>query len=105
MRLYTLAQATLLTGLLMGCQRPVLDVEISAIVPDCNRAVAQIALLDQEKADTNERIASGIKTIVPVSAVVHLFRGELNREARIASGEYNQLLDSKIGEIKSACAV
>jgi hypothetical protein len=83
----------------------VLDEEIQAMVPDCNHAVAQIALLNQEKAQANERIASGIKTIVPVSAIAHLLRGELKREAKIATGEYNQLLESKIGEIKSDCAV
>ena len=75
------------------------------MIPDCDRAEEQIALLDQEKAGMNERIASGVKTLVPVSAVVHLFRGELRREAKIATGEYNQLLIDKIGEIKSHCAV
>ncbi len=105
MRFHSLAIVVCLMILLVGCQQAVLDEEIHAMVPDCGRADAQIALLDQEKAQVNDRVASGIKTIVPVSAIVHLFRGELRREAKIATGEYNQLIESKISEIKSDCAV
>ena len=58
-------------------------------------------MLGRERAATNERIAASIKTVIPVSAIVHLLRGELKREASLATGDYNRLLDGKIDQLKS----
>ena len=105
MRFQTFASPIFLSAWLLGCQQPVLDSELQAMVADCDHISEQIASLRREEAGTNERIASGIKTIIPISAVVHLFRGELKREARIATGDYNKMLADKIAELKSDCAV
>ena len=105
MRFQTLTPLMFFSALLIGCQQPVLDSEIQAMSADCDHIADQVASLQREEATTNERIASGIKAIIPTSAVVHLFRGELKREAKIATGEYNRMLAAKISELKRDCAV
>ena len=89
----------------VGCQQPVLDSDIQSLKQDCANAETQIAMLGRKRAATNECILAGIKTVIPVSAIVHLFRGELKREVSIATGDYNRLLDGKIDQMKSECGI
>lgn len=89
---------------LVACQQPVLD-PVLAEPPACAQAADHIAALEREKATTQERAAAGLKTVVPASLAVHLFRGELKRTAAIATGEYNALLAAKIAEIKRRCGL
>jgi hypothetical protein len=51
------------------------------------------------------RVAAGVESIVPVSLVVNLASGTEGDKAKVASGEYNKMLDKKIAEIKSTCGM
>ncbi len=91
-------------GSLVACQQPVLDPALAEL-PACAQAAEHIATLERETATTQERAAAGLKTVVPTSLAVHLFRGELKRTAAIATGEYNALLAAKIADIRRRCGL
>tara|TARA_B100000686_G_scaffold216637_1_gene223612 strand:+ start:439 stop:747 length:309 start_codon:yes stop_codon:yes gene_type:complete len=101
MKLFTTLAILVFSGVGVGYQQPVFDSDIQFRKPNCANAGPQITTFGRERADTNECIVSGIKTVVPVSAIVHLFRVKLKREASIVTGDYNRLLDGKIEQIKS----
>jgi len=44
--------------------------------------------------------AAGVKVILPISLVAHVASGTEGDEAKVASGEYNKMIDKKIAEIK-----
>ena len=43
--------------------------------------------------------------IIPVSLVVGVASGTEGGKAKVATGEYNKMLDAKIAEIKSQCVM
>ncbi|MCH9670376.1 MAG: hypothetical protein K0U93_02905 [Gammaproteobacteria bacterium] len=71
---------------------------------NCERADADIAMLNKEKVGTLEQIANGAGTILPTSAVFNLLTGEFEGRYAIASGEYNEMLDAKIKQIAAQCS-
>ena len=72
---------------------------------DCNTAEQDIALLEQERASTAEQIGAGIRTIMPIGAAAALLRGDMEDRASVTTGEYNQMIDFKIEDIRRACGL
>jgi hypothetical protein len=72
---------------------------------DCSKALADIKLLNSEKARTSQEIEDGASSIIPIGAVAHLFGGSESESFEIGTGEYNRKLDAKIAEIKKQCKV
>ncbi len=82
------------------------DAKVALAAPiDCNTAEQDIALLESEKASTAEQVGTGIGTITPVGAVAALLQGDMQDRASITTGEYNQMIDFKIADIRRACGV
>lgn len=70
---------------------------------DCSMADSYIAELEQEKASMFEKIANGVATVLPTSAIFNLLAGEFGSRRNIASGKFDQQLVMKIDEIESTC--
>ena len=72
---------------------------------DCRTAEQDIALLESERATTAEQVGAGIRTVSPVGAVAGLLRGDMQDRASVTTGEYNQMIDFKIADIRGACGL
>lgn len=72
---------------------------------DCRTAEQDIALLESERASTAEQVGAGIRTVTPIGAVGALLRGDMQDRASVTTGEYNQMIDFKIADIRRACGL
>lgn len=108
MRKTTLAVCIILTFafLFAGCAKQYKAKEASLEQPvNCATAEADIELLQQEKTRVGERIQAGVMSIVPIPLVGGLIAGTTKTKGKIATGQYDKQLDSKIAEIKSTCNI
>ncbi len=70
---------------------------------DCNHAASQIQVLESEKASVGKQILSGVRSIMPISAVVGILLGDYRDRVEVSTGQYNNDLEAKIGVIKAEC--
>ncbi len=93
-------------GLVAGCRTISDEAKADLAEPvNCETAENDIATLEAEKASVGKQVASGVRMIVPVAAVVGILGGDYGNRARVVSGNYNEDLDSKIVEIKQKCGL
>ncbi len=72
---------------------------------NCATAEADIRVLKSEKVHAAEQIAAGVSAIVPVGLVAGVATGTEGTKAKVATGDYNKMLDEKIAEIKRECGL
>lgn len=72
---------------------------------NCATAEGDIRALEHEKAHVAQQIAEGVTAIVPFSLVVGIVAGTEGTKLRVATGEYNKMIDERIAEIKSQCGL
>jgi hypothetical protein len=72
---------------------------------NCATAPADLRALESEKTHVGEQIAAGVTAIVPVSLVVNIVKGTEKDHFTVATGDYNDMLDKKIAEIKVTCGL
>jgi len=72
---------------------------------NCSTAEADIRVLESEKAHTADKVKMGVSSVVPISLVVGVVKGEAGTKYRVTTGEYNEMLDAKIALIKSLCVM
>jgi hypothetical protein len=61
--------------------------------------------LNAEKSHAANQLAAGVKAIDPIGLVMNVASGAEGDQAKVASGEYNKMIDKKITEIKSQCGM
>jgi hypothetical protein len=72
---------------------------------NCDTAKEDIAKLEAEKKSSLEQMEKGVTSIMPSTAVLHLMTGKQEESKEIASGEYNERIDTHIELIKSTCGI
>ena len=72
---------------------------------NCATAEADIRVLKSEKTHASQQFAAGVTAIVPVSLVVGVAKGTEGSKIKVATGDYNKMLDDKIAEIKTQCGM
>ena len=72
---------------------------------NCATADGDIRVLQGEKAHVAEQIALGVTAIYPAGLVIGLLTGTEGTKFRVATGEYNKMIDAKIAEIKTNCGL
>ena len=70
---------------------------------NCATAEGDIRVLKSEKAHVGKQIAAGVKAIVPVSLVFHLIKHTEDDQIKVATGEYDKMIDQRIAEIEADC--
>jgi len=70
---------------------------------NCAHAEGNIRALQNEKTHTANQIAAGVQAIVPASLVIGLVTGTEGTNARVATGQYNKMIDERIAKIRSKC--
>lgn len=95
-----------LVGLLSSCASSYKKGEQDMKKPvNCATAEGDIRVLESEKVHAAQQLAAGVSAIVPVGLVVGVATGTEGTKAKVASGEYNKMLDQKIAEIKQQCGI
>ena len=72
---------------------------------NCATAEGDIRVLMSEKAHTSQQIAAGVSSIVPIGMLAHVAKGDEGQSLSVASGDYNDMIDKKIAEIKKECGL
>ena len=99
--------ASLLTGL-AGCAMQQQQVEQGLQNPariDCRTAEGDLRVLQSEKANVAQRIVEGATAIYPAGAVMGILTGTEGTKISVATGEYDQMIDARIAQIKSKCGL
>ena len=72
---------------------------------NCSYARGDIRVLQSEKAHVASQLLAGVTAIQPASAVLSVATGTEQDKLEVASGEYNRMIDDKIGTIRKICGV
>lgn len=62
----------------------------------------QIAALEKEKAENDQRLLAGIQSVAPALAALNLVAGTYGRNVAIATGEWAAAIDRKLAELRYA---
>jgi hypothetical protein len=98
------ARLIVLAGCLLmaGCAAPMTLREIQAVKPNCARIDRQIAALQKEKAENDQRLLAGIQSVAPALAALNLVAGTYGRNVAIATGDWAAAIDRKLVELRRA---
>jgi hypothetical protein len=88
--------------ILAGCAAPMKMRDINAIKPNCAKIKKQIAALEKEKAENDQRLLAGIQSVAPALAVINIVAGTYGRNVAIATGEWAASIDRKLAELRQA---
>ena len=69
----------------------------------CATAEGDIRVLQGEKTNAVQQAAAGATAIAPAGIVMGLVTGTENTKLQVATGEYNQMIDRKISDIRRTC--
>ncbi len=72
---------------------------------NCATAEGDIRILQHEKTHVTQQISAGIQAIVPIGLVMGVATGTEGTNVRVATGEYNKMIDAKVAEIKRECGI
>jgi hypothetical protein len=87
---------------LAGCATPMSMREIDGVKPNCARIDRQIAALEKEKAENDQRLLAGIQSVAPALAALNLVAGTYGRNVAIATGDWAAAIDRKLAELRRA---
>lgn len=99
------ARNVLLLGVsfvLGSCAAPMTMRDINAVKPNCARIDKQIATLEKEKAENDQRLLAGIQSVAPALAAINIVAGTYGRNVAIATGEWAAAIDRKLVELRRA---
>lgn len=91
-----------------GCAMQQQQVEQSLQNPgpiNCRTAQGDLRVLQSEKANVAQRIAEGVTAIYPAGAVLGLIGGVEGTKLEVATGDYNDMIDQRIAQIKRTCGL
>ena len=83
-----------------ACATPMAMRDIQAVKPSCARIDKQIAKLEREKAQNDQRLLAGIQSVAPALAVLNLIGGTYGTNVSIATGEWARAIDRKLVELR-----
>ncbi len=85
-----------------ACATPMAMRDIQAIKPNCARIDRQIAMLEHEKAENDQRLIAGVQSVHPALAAISLIRGTYSQNVSIATGEWAASIDGKLAALRRA---
>jgi len=98
---------TVLAIVLVAACAPITQQEKQSLAKPINCATAEgdLRVLQSEKTNVAQEIANGVTAIVPAGAVIGIISGTETDKFKVASGDYNKMIDQKIAEIKQKCGL
>ena len=98
--------AVCLTASLMSCASGYKKGEQDIKKPvNCSTAEADIRVLKSEKTHASQQLAAGVSALMPIGLVAGVATGTEGTKAKVATGDYNKMIDKKIAEIKQQCGI
>ena len=101
--------ASLLSMVLVGgCAMSQKKVEHTLKNPapvNCATAEGDVRVLQGEKAHVAERIVEGVSAITPAGAALGILTWTEPTKLRVATGEYNKMIDKRIAQIQEECGL
>ena len=92
--------------LVAGCAAQYKEKEAALKAPiNCATAEGDIRVLQGEKTHVGQQAAMGVSAITPAGLVLGILTGTETTKLRVATGEYNKMIDQRIAEIKATCGV
>src|SRR3990170_6128192 len=88
--------------ILAGCATPMAMRDINAVKPNCAKIDRQIATLEKEKSENNQRLLAGIQSVAPALAAINIVAGTYGRNVAIATGAWAAAIDPKLVELRRA---
>lgn len=92
----------LMSLVLAGCATPMTMRDINAVKPNCAKINSQIATLEKEKAENDQRLLAGIQSVAPALAAINIVAGTYGRNVAIATGAWAASIDRKLVELRRA---
>lgn len=72
---------------------------------NCQTAKQDIKTLESERASVAKRMLSGVRSVMPIAAVVGILMGDYSDRFEVTTGQYNADIEKKISEIETACGI
>jgi hypothetical protein len=72
---------------------------------DSATAEGDIRVLPNEKARVAQQIAMGVTAIAPAGMVMGVLMGTEQTKLQVATGDYNNMIDQRIADIKMTCGL
>ncbi len=93
--------------LIAGCASPISKDAKHAIKKpiDCRTARHDITHLRMEKASNVDRLKAGVSSVTPIGLVLGVVSGTQGDKIKVTTGEYNEMIDTKIAQIRRTCRV
>jgi hypothetical protein len=76
--------------------------DIEAVRPNCGHIDRQIATLEREKAQNDQRLVAGVQSVAPALVVLSIVRGTFSQNVSIATGEWVGAIGRKLAELRRA---
>jgi hypothetical protein len=98
---------TILALVLVAACAPITQQEKQELAKPVNCATAEgdLRMLQSEKTNVAQQIANGVTAIVPAGAIIGIVSGTEGDKFKVATGDYNNMIDQKIAEIKQKCNI
>jgi hypothetical protein len=103
-----LATLALAIGSISGCAMQQAQVEQNLADPsriDCRTAEGDLRVLQSEKANLAQRVVEGATAIYPAGAVMGILTGTEGTKIRVATGDYDQMIDNRMAQIRRKCGI
>jgi len=103
-----LVSAALAVTMIAGCATQQQQVEQDLEHPGrihCATADGDIRVLQSEKANVVQQMAEGATAIYPAGAVMGILTGTEGTKLQVATGDYNDMIDKRIADIRRACGM
>ena len=100
--------ASLSVALTGGCAMQQQQVEQDLERPGrihCATAEGDIRVLQSEKANVAQQVAEGATAIYPAGAVMGILTGTEGTKLQVATGDYNDMIDKRIADIRRTCGM
>jgi hypothetical protein len=107
-RTLSLTAMALAVGLISGCAMQQSQVEQNLSDPgriDCRTAHGDLRVLQSEKADLAQRVVEGATAVYPAGAVMGILTGTEGTKIRVATGDYDQMIDDRMAAIRRKCGI
>lgn len=90
-----------------GCasQYGATEQQVQGMPVNCATAEGDIRMLRSEEVSTEQPIAAGVSSVVPIGLLAGVVTGTGGTSARVARGDYKWMIDQKIAEIQRTCGV
>ena len=72
---------------------------------NCATAAGDLRVLRGEKASVAERIAEGVSSLTPAGSALGILTLTETTKWKVATGEYNKMIDKRIAQMKAECGI